>query len=87
MDLLCDVNAFSVGQSTVNRSSSGRSQRWVKRINVKAQVNRSLLSKVETRMLHLVDCEQILLLVKVVMAGGKGDLKLRLRRELLVILT
>ena len=44
MDFLCDVDSLPVGQTSVDWRSSGRSQRRVERVDVKAQVNRSLFS-------------------------------------------
>lgn len=43
MDLLCDPDSFSVGQTSVYWCSCGRGQRRVHRINVKTQMNRPLL--------------------------------------------
>lgn len=44
MDFLCDVDSLPVGQTSVNWRSGGWSQRRVECIDVKAQVDRSLLS-------------------------------------------
>lgn len=42
MDLLCDVDAFSVGQSSIYWSSSCRGQSRIECINVKTQVDGTL---------------------------------------------
>ena len=44
MDFLRDVDSLPVGQTSIHWRSCGRRQRRVKRIDVKAQVDRSLFS-------------------------------------------
>lgn len=43
MDLLCDVNPLSVGQSSVHRSPCSRSETGVERVDIEAQVDGPLL--------------------------------------------
>lgn len=48
MDLLCYVDALSVGQSSINGSSSGGSQGRVKCIDIKAEMDWSLFPDIKT---------------------------------------
>lgn len=43
MDLLCDVDSFSVGQSSIHGSSRSRSESGIEGIDVEAQVDGTLL--------------------------------------------
>ncbi len=47
MDLLCYVDALSIGQSSINGSSSGGSQGRVKCIDVKAEMDWSLFPDIK----------------------------------------